>query len=241
MTSLDCSSILVTGDTGSFDVSFIRTVLDATEVRRVLVYSRAHLGGSNSRNRQLLRSVDFHVQRTTLDLEHAASDLRPVPTATTEERDPDNRERRSPDWTRTPTLRHRRDERQPQPEPGARPHHHRRHRHHRHPRRQAQDLHRRYLIEKTARAWASLRTVTYGGCGQEQASKQSKGSLDVVNALSAGEVVDSESVRAIRLGFGLPATKRDHVLGLPVTRDVRRQRPASWDLIRHPSTESSPT
>ena len=43
MTSLDGASVLVTGGTGSFGRRFIRTVLDTTAVRKVVIYSRDEL------------------------------------------------------------------------------------------------------------------------------------------------------------------------------------------------------
>ena len=43
MTSLDLAAILVTGGTGSFGQRFIRTVLDTTSARKVVIYSRDEL------------------------------------------------------------------------------------------------------------------------------------------------------------------------------------------------------
>ena len=43
MAFLDDKSVLVTGGTGSFGKKFIRTVLDTTQARRVIVYSRDEL------------------------------------------------------------------------------------------------------------------------------------------------------------------------------------------------------
>lgn len=43
MTSLDDATLLVTGGTGSFGKRFIRTVLDSTAARKVIIYSRDEL------------------------------------------------------------------------------------------------------------------------------------------------------------------------------------------------------
>jgi pseudaminic acid synthase len=94
------------------------------------------------------------------------------------------------------------------------------------------------LVNETARAHASLGTVRYGGTLNEQSSAQFKRSLYVVSALSAGDVLSRESIRAIRPGHGLPVADLERVIGLPVTRDVPRGTPLSWDLLRPTTTHT---
>jgi sialic acid synthase SpsE len=88
------------------------------------------------------------------------------------------------------------------------------------------------LVVESARAWEALGRVTYGAASaQEEKSKIYRRSLYIACDLKAGEVLDTNSVRAIRPGLGLAPKFIDMVMGKSVKRDVRRGTPISWDLL----------
>lgn len=90
----------------------------------------------------------------------------------------------------------------------------------------------RRLVDETLRAWQALGTIQYGPTEAEKSSLKFRRSLYVTADLEEGEVLTYENVRAIRPGFGLPPKELSKVLGLRVTRPVRRGTPLSWDLLK---------
>ncbi|TVT68233.1 MAG: pseudaminic acid synthase [Denitromonas halophila] len=87
------------------------------------------------------------------------------------------------------------------------------------------------LVEATERAWQALGSVSYGPTEAERKSLQYRRSLYVVEAVTAGQVLTRENVRAIRPGLGLPTKYLDVVVGKRVARDVARGTALTWDLI----------
>ena len=87
------------------------------------------------------------------------------------------------------------------------------------------------LVVETRRAWEALGRITYGATGAEEKSRMFRRSLYVTRDVKAGEVLNSESVRAIRPGLGLPPKYLDRVIGTRVTCDVKRGTPLSWALL----------
>ncbi|TVO54361.1 pseudaminic acid synthase [Denitromonas halophila] len=87
------------------------------------------------------------------------------------------------------------------------------------------------LVEATERAWQALGSVSYGPTEAERKSLQYRRSLYVVEAVTAGQVLTRENVRAIRPGLGLPTKYFDVVVGKRVARDVARGTALTWDLI----------
>lgn len=90
----------------------------------------------------------------------------------------------------------------------------------------------RALVDEAARAHASLGEVRYGASAAEQGSMQFRRSLYVVRDIRAGETLTRDNVRAIRPGYGLPVADLERVLGMAVTRDVRRGTPLDWSVLR---------
>lgn len=87
------------------------------------------------------------------------------------------------------------------------------------------------LVRETAAAAPALGDVVYGPSSGEVGSLVFRRSLYVVEDISAGTVLTSANLRAIRPGLGLPPKYLNQLLGKRVTRDVPRGTPASWDLI----------
>lgn len=88
------------------------------------------------------------------------------------------------------------------------------------------------LVTETKRAWQALGKVHYGTASeQEKKSTVFRRSLYITRDLKAGEVLDANSVRAIRPGLGLPPKFIDSVIGKAVKVDTKRGTPVSWDLL----------
>lgn len=87
------------------------------------------------------------------------------------------------------------------------------------------------MVIESERAWKALGEVRYGPDDAERQSMVFRRSLYITRDLVAGEHLSSESVRAIRPGFGLPTKYLDVIIGKPVRRDVAKGTPVSWDLF----------
>jgi len=87
------------------------------------------------------------------------------------------------------------------------------------------------LVSETARAWQAMGEVHYGPTEDEVPSLQYRRSLYVVQDVEQGAILDSQNVRAIRPGLGLPPKHLEAVIGRPAKRRILRGTPLSWDLI----------
>lgn len=87
------------------------------------------------------------------------------------------------------------------------------------------------LVKESERAWQSLGEISYGPTSAEKASVKHRRSLYITRDLTAGALLSSENVRAIRPGLGLPPKYYETVLGKQVNRDVKRGTPLSWEII----------
>jgi N-acetylneuraminate synthase len=90
----------------------------------------------------------------------------------------------------------------------------------------------RALVVESERAWQSLGSVQYGPTAAELKSLQFRRSLYISADVKAGGKLTAQNVRAIRPGRGLPPKFLDTVLGMTVTRDVKRGTPVSWDILK---------
>lgn len=88
------------------------------------------------------------------------------------------------------------------------------------------------LVVESERAWQSLGKITYGPTRAEEKSLQFRRSLYIVENLKAGDRLTKDNVRAIRPGMGLPPKYIDAVLGMSVTKDVRKGTALSWEILR---------
>ncbi len=87
------------------------------------------------------------------------------------------------------------------------------------------------LVIESERAWESLGKISYGPTEVEKNSLQYRRSLYIVKDLKTGEVLNTDNVRAIRPGLGLPTKYLDVVLGKAVNKDVKRGTALSWELL----------
>lgn len=88
------------------------------------------------------------------------------------------------------------------------------------------------LVTESERAWQALGKVAYGPTEAEARAVTRRRSLYITEDLAAGDLLTRENVRAIRPGHGLPPKYLDVVLGMRVTRDVKRGTPVGWDTLR---------
>ena len=87
------------------------------------------------------------------------------------------------------------------------------------------------LVLETERAWQAIGQVHYGATAAEEKSIVFRRSLYVVKDLQAGDTLNTENVRAIRPGLGLPTKYLEQVLGKTVKHNVSRGTPLQWQLI----------
>ena len=88
------------------------------------------------------------------------------------------------------------------------------------------------LVIETERAWQSLGQISYGPTEKELKSLVFRRSLYIVKDLEAGEELNTENVRAIRPGHGLAPKYLETLLGLRVSKAVKRGTPVSWSLLK---------
>jgi pseudaminic acid synthase len=88
------------------------------------------------------------------------------------------------------------------------------------------------LVRESLRAWQAIGRVRCGPTAQEKGSLQFRRSLYVTRDMAAGDVLSRENLRIIRPGFGLPPACLDVVLGMKVTRPLRRGTALTWDVLR---------
>ena len=87
------------------------------------------------------------------------------------------------------------------------------------------------LVVETERAWQALGQVCYGATAAEEKSIVFRRSLYVVKDLQAGDTLNTENVRAIRPGLGLPTKYLDQILGKTVKHPVARGTALHWDML----------
>ncbi len=88
------------------------------------------------------------------------------------------------------------------------------------------------LVKESERAWQSLGNVSYGPTDAEIKSMVFRRSLYIAEDMKAGDQLSSETVRAIRPGYGLAPKYLDKVLGMTVINDVKRGTALNWDLLK---------
>lgn len=87
------------------------------------------------------------------------------------------------------------------------------------------------LVIESKIAWESKGSIKYGPTNSENSSL-SRRSLYVVEDIEKGEKLTKKNLRSIRPGFGLPVKYLNHLLGMKVTKDIKRGTRMSWDLVR---------
>lgn len=87
------------------------------------------------------------------------------------------------------------------------------------------------MREEVDRAWQAIGAITYGGTSAEQGSRQFRRSLYIAKDVKAGDVLDTQNLRAVRPGFGLPPKFLNTLLGKRVARDLSAGTPADWSIF----------
>ena len=88
------------------------------------------------------------------------------------------------------------------------------------------------LVVESERAWQALGQVQYGPTDAERKSLVFRRSLYVAKDMKAGDMLNTENVRAIRPGLGLPPKYLDSLLGLAVRKDIQAGTPLSFELLK---------
>ncbi len=78
------------------------------------------------------------------------------------------------------------------------------------------------LVGETLTAWQAVREVSYGPTGNEKASSMFWHSIYVVEDINEGDELTPQNVRIIRPGDGLPPKYYDTLLGIKVSRDIKK-------------------
>ena len=89
----------------------------------------------------------------------------------------------------------------------------------------------RSLVAETERAWQALGVVSYGPTEKEKNSLVFRRSLYVAQDMKAGDIFTTDSIRAIRPGYGLAPKFIDIFLGRQIQVDARKGTPLNWQLI----------
>lgn len=76
------------------------------------------------------------------------------------------------------------------------------------------------LCEGARTAWSALGAVNYGRKSSEQGNVRFRRSLYFVRSLSAGTRVNSEDVKSVRPGFGIPPKYLEEIIGKELRYDV---------------------
>jgi len=87
------------------------------------------------------------------------------------------------------------------------------------------------LCEGVKTSWESLGQVDYGRKSSEQANAKFRRSLYFVKDVNKGEVINSDSVKSIRPGYGLPSKYLGLIIGMTVNRDVKKGSAVQFNLI----------
>lgn len=77
----------------------------------------------------------------------------------------------------------------------------------------------------------ALGNVSYELTGKQKDSVVFRRSLFVVKDIKTGEAFNTENIRSIRPGYGLPPRYLDMVTTKRATRDIRRGTPLSWEMM----------
>lgn len=88
------------------------------------------------------------------------------------------------------------------------------------------------LADEIKKAWQALGKVSYGATEQEAGSKIFRRSLYVARDMKAGEVFTKDNLRIVRPCYGLAPKYYEALLGMRVSKEVKKGTPVSWDIVR---------
>ncbi|MAG69660.1 MAG: pseudaminic acid synthase [Acidobacteria bacterium] len=88
------------------------------------------------------------------------------------------------------------------------------------------------LVEETFKAWQAIGKVIYGATMKEKASIVYRRSIYVVNDVKEGEEFNTNNLRVIRPGHGLPPKYYDILLGKRASCKIKKGTPVKWELLK---------
>lgn len=87
------------------------------------------------------------------------------------------------------------------------------------------------LCKGVKTAYKSLGKVDYGLKSSEASNIKFRRSLYFIKNMKQGEIIDKESIKSIRPGYGMLPKYFDEIIGKKVLRDVNFADPVTWDCI----------
>ncbi|MES2510098.1 MAG: pseudaminic acid synthase [Pseudomonadota bacterium] len=87
------------------------------------------------------------------------------------------------------------------------------------------------LVLESERAWQALGQVSYGITEAEKPSLVFRRSIYIAEDLKAGDVFNTQNLRCVRPGMGLPPRFYETLLGRKVKQDVKKGTPMHWNLL----------
>lgn len=88
------------------------------------------------------------------------------------------------------------------------------------------------LCRDAKTAWAALGSVDYGRKSSEQGNVQFRRSLYFVCDMKVGDTITPDCIRSVRPGYGLPPKYFDQIIGATLTRDVSKNSPVLFDVLK---------
>lgn len=80
--------------------------------------------------------------------------------------------------------------------------------------------------------WLSRGAVSYGPQRVEETSLKERPSIYVTRPVKAGEAFDSQNIRVIRPGFGLPPKEYKKILGCRAACDIEPESALRWSMVQ---------
>ena len=87
------------------------------------------------------------------------------------------------------------------------------------------------LVKESECAWLALGDIHYGPTETEKKNMVFRRSIYITENLKAGDVLNSDNIRIIRPGLGLPPKYFQQVIGKVVKVDTKCGTPLSWKII----------
>lgn len=87
------------------------------------------------------------------------------------------------------------------------------------------------LCRDTKTAFTALGSIDYGRKSSELGNVKFRRSLYFVKDMRAGDVIMSDCIRSVRPGYGLPPKYFDAIVGIKVTKDVKKHTPVLMDVL----------
>ena len=87
------------------------------------------------------------------------------------------------------------------------------------------------LVNESKVAWQSRGSIHYGTVKSENSSLARR-SLYIVKDMKEGDILTRKNLRSIRPGYGLEVKHLDALMGMTVTRTIKRGTRMSWNLVK---------